>query len=149
MPATDKRHQEVIRKIKQIMKEVSTDLMVQKTMPVLKVPKVGSDNTIWSEEKRMLTIGDKTVAVSPDSTKKIPTFTQYLVMANAIRKLLDEEIVVNPTLAELCRTEFGFELPPLEAERIELEWDSGDPDGPPLRDRRPSQPRDRSGRMEP
>src|SRR5919108_5493420 len=91
MPA-DKRHQEVIKKIKLIMKDVSTDLMVQKTMPVLNVPKVGSDNTTWNEEKRMLTIGEKMVGVSPDSTKKIPTFTQYLVMANAVRKLLDEEM---------------------------------------------------------
>jgi DNA topoisomerase-6 subunit A len=92
VPATDKRHQEVIKEIKKIMKIVSTDLMVQKTMPVLNVPKVGSDNTAWNEEKKMLTIGDKTVNVSPDSTKKIPTFTQYLVMANAVRKLLDEEM---------------------------------------------------------
>jgi Zn finger protein HypA/HybF involved in hydrogenase expression len=49
----------------------------------------------------------------------------------------------------VCPACGGPGLPPLEAERIELEWDSGDPDGPPLRDRRPSQPRDRSGRMEP
>jgi len=92
MPATDKRHQDVIKKIKTIMKDVSADLMVQKTMPVLDIPKVCSDNTRWDEEKRMLTIGDKTVGISPDSTKKIPTFTQYLVMANAVRKLLDEEM---------------------------------------------------------
>lgn len=92
MPATDKRHQEVIKKIKLIMKDVSADLMVQKTMPVLNIPKVGSDNTAWDEKKRMLMIGDKMVGVSPDSTKKIPTFTQYLVMANAVRKLLDEEM---------------------------------------------------------
>src|ERR671915_85229 len=80
MPA-DKRHL-----------EVSTDLMVQKTMPVLNVPKVGYDNTVWSGKERMLTIGDKTVSISPDSTKKIPTFAQYLVMANAVRKLLNEEM---------------------------------------------------------
>jgi len=92
MPATDKRHQEVIKKIRLIMKDVSADLMVQKTMPVLNVPKVGSDNTRWDEEKRMLMIGEKMVGISPDSTKKIPTFTQYLVMANAVRKLLDEEM---------------------------------------------------------
>lgn len=92
MPATDKRHQEVIKKIKGIMKDVSADLMVQKAMPVLSVPKVGSDNTKWDPEKKMLTIGDKMVGVSPDSTKRIPTFTQYLVMANAVRKLLDEEM---------------------------------------------------------
>src|SRR5881296_77510 len=81
-----------MKKIKLIMKDVSTDLMVQKTMPVLNIPKVGYDNTVWSNEKRMLTIGDKIVGISPDSTKKIPTFTQYLVMANAVRKLLDEEM---------------------------------------------------------
>jgi DNA topoisomerase-6 subunit A len=40
----------------------------------------------------MLTIGYKKVQVSPDSIKKIPTFSQYLVMANAVRKLLDEEM---------------------------------------------------------
>lgn len=73
------------------MRDVSNDLM-QKTMPILDVPKVGYDNTIWSDEKRMLTIGNKMIQVSPDSTKKIPTFAQYLVMANAIRKLLDEEM---------------------------------------------------------
>jgi DNA topoisomerase-6 subunit A len=92
MPTTDKRHQEVIKKIKLIMKDVSSDLMVQKTMPVLNIPKVGSDNTAWDEKKRMLMIGEKMVGISPDSTKKIPTFTQYLVMANAVRKLLDEEM---------------------------------------------------------
>src|ERR687897_272712 len=91
MPA-DKRHLEVLKKIRLIMKDVSTDLMVQKTMPVLNVPKVGYDNTVWSGEERMLTIGDKTVSISPDSTKKIPTFAQYLVMANAVRKLLNEEM---------------------------------------------------------
>jgi DNA topoisomerase-6 subunit A len=74
------------------MRDVNDDLMVQKTMPVLDVPKVGYDNTIWSDEKRMLTIGNKMIQVRPDSTKKIPTFAQYLVMANAIRRLLDEEM---------------------------------------------------------
>jgi len=88
----DKRHQEVIKKIKLLMSDVAEDLMVERIMPVLDVPKVGYDNTVWSEQKRMLTIGGKTVQVSPDSTKKIPTFSQYLVMANAIRKLLDEEM---------------------------------------------------------
>ncbi len=91
MTAADKRHQEVTKKIKLIMRDVSDDLM-QKTMPILDVPKVGYDNTIWSDEKRMLTIGNKMIQVSPDSTKKIPTFAQYLVMANAIRRLLDEEM---------------------------------------------------------
>jgi DNA topoisomerase-6 subunit A len=92
LTTADKRHQEVIKKIKLIMRDVNDDLMVQKTMPVLDVPKVGYDNTIWSDEKRMLTIGNKMIQVSPDSTKKIPTFAQYLVMANAIRRLLDEEM---------------------------------------------------------
>jgi DNA topoisomerase-6 subunit A len=92
LTAADKRHQEVIKKIKLIMRDVNDDLMVQKTMPVLDVPKVGYDNTIWSDDKRMLTIGNKMIQVSPDSTKKIPTFAQYLVMANAIRRLLDEEM---------------------------------------------------------
>lgn len=92
MPISDKRHQEVVKKIKLIMKDVSEDLMAGKAMPVLDVPKVGYDNTVWSQEKRMLTIGEKTVNVSPDSTKKIPTFAQYLVMANAVRRLLDEEM---------------------------------------------------------
>jgi DNA topoisomerase VI subunit A len=91
LTASDKRHQEVTKKIKLIMRDVSDDLM-QKTMPILDVPKVGYDNTIWSDEKRMLTIGNKMIQVSPDSTKKIPTFAQYLVMANAIRRLLDEEM---------------------------------------------------------
>jgi DNA topoisomerase VI subunit A len=92
LTAADKRHLEVIKKIKLIMRDVNDDLMVQKTMPVLDVPKVGYDNTIWSDEKRMLTIGNKMIQVSPDSIKKIPTFAQYLVMANAIRRLLDEEM---------------------------------------------------------
>ena len=92
MPTRDKRHQEVIKKIQVIMKDVSNDIVEEKTMPVLNVPKVGYDNTVWSEQKRMLTIGEKTVGVSPDSTKKIPTFAQYLVMANAVRRLLDEEM---------------------------------------------------------
>jgi DNA topoisomerase-6 subunit A len=61
-------------------------------MPVLDVPKIGYDNTVWSDQKRMLTIGSKKVQISPDSIKKIPTFSQYLVMANAVRKLLDEEM---------------------------------------------------------
>src|ERR1044071_9306798 len=74
------------------MRDVSKDIITGEAMPSLDVPKVGYDNTIWSDEKRMLTIGEKTVRISPDSTKKIPTFAQYLVMANAIRKLLDEEM---------------------------------------------------------
>ncbi len=91
MPATDVRHQEVIKKIKVVMKDISKHILVER-MPILDLPKVGYDNTVWSEEKRMLTIGSKMVRVSPDSIKKIPTFSQYLVMANAVRKLLDEEM---------------------------------------------------------
>ena len=74
------------------MRDVSNDIITGKAMPVLDVPKVGYDNTVWSDQKRMLTIGNKKVQVSPDSTKKIPTFTQYIVMASAIRRLLDEEM---------------------------------------------------------
>ena len=48
----------------------------------------------------MLTIGSKKVQVSPDSIKKIPTFSQYLVMANAVRKLLDEEM--ESTIRGMC-----------------------------------------------
>jgi len=92
VPTKDQGHQDVTKKIKGIMKDVSTELLIDKTMPVLNVPKVGYDNTVWSKEKRMLTIGEKMVRISPDSTKKIPTFAQYLVMANAVRKLLDEEM---------------------------------------------------------
>jgi DNA topoisomerase VI subunit A len=91
MPARDKRHQEVIKKIKLVMRDISKNITVER-MPVLDVPKIGYDNTIWSEEKRMLTIGSKKAQVSPDSIKKIPTFSQYLVMANAVRKLLDDEM---------------------------------------------------------
>jgi len=78
--------------IKKMMKKISEDVIFQKQMPVLDLPKVGYDNTVWSNEKRMLTIGDKKIEVSPDSIKKIPTFAQYLVMANAIKKLLDEDM---------------------------------------------------------
>jgi DNA topoisomerase-6 subunit A len=73
------------------MKDISKNISIER-MPVIDVPKVGYDNTVWSEEKRMLTIGSKKMQVSPDSIKKIPTFSQYLVMANAVRKLLDEEM---------------------------------------------------------
>jgi DNA topoisomerase VI subunit A len=92
LTARDKRHQEVVKKIKLILRDVSKDLMVEKTMPVIDLPKIGYDNTIWSDQKRMLAIGNKKVQVSPDSTKKIPTFAQYVVMASAIRRLLDEEM---------------------------------------------------------
>src|SRR6478672_2622739 len=74
------------------MTDINNEIMTYQRMPVLVVPKIGYDNTVWSEEKKVLTIGTKTVQISPDSTKKIPTFSQYLVMANAVRRLLDEEM---------------------------------------------------------
>ena len=92
MPTRDKRHQEVITKIKSIMKIISDDVLLRQTMPAVELPKIGYDNTVWSDQKRMLTIGNKTVQVGPHSAKKIPTFSQYLVMANAVRRLLDEEM---------------------------------------------------------
>src|ERR671919_2109999 len=92
MTLKDKRHQEITNKIRKIMKNVGDDILVEGIMPSLEIPKVGYDNTVWSDEKRMLTIGEKTVQIGPNSSKKIPTFAQYLVMANAIRKLLDEEM---------------------------------------------------------
>src|SRR5687768_17628165 len=92
MTLKDKRHQEITNKIRNIMKNVGDDILVKGIMPSLEIPKVGYDNTVWSDEKRMLTIGEKTVQIGPNSSKKIPTFAQYLVMANAIRKLLDEEM---------------------------------------------------------
>ena len=88
MPARDKRHQEVIKKIKLMMTDISRDVLLEKILPVLDIIKVGYDNTVWSDEKRMLTIGTKTVQISPENTKKIPTFSQYIVMANAVRKLV-------------------------------------------------------------
>jgi len=78
--------------IKRIMRKISDDVIKQNQMPILDLPKIGYDNTVWSDEKRMLTTGDKKVEVSPDSVKKIPTFAQYLVMANAVKKLLDEDM---------------------------------------------------------
>ena len=74
------------------MKKISDDVIKQNQMPVLDLPKIGYDNTVWSNEKRMLTTGDKKIEVSPDSVKRIPTFAQYLVMANAVKKLLDEDM---------------------------------------------------------
>src|SRR4026208_1002355 len=92
MAPKDKRHREITNKIRKIMKNVGDDVLVEGIMPSLKIPKVGYDNTVWSDEKRMLTIGDKTVQIGPNSSKKIPTFAQYIVMASAIRRLLDEEM---------------------------------------------------------
>ncbi len=89
---SSEKKNEVILIIKKIMKKISEDVITQKQMPVLDLPKIGYDNTVWSDKKRMLTIGDKKIEVSPDSVKKIPTFAQYLVMANAIKKLLDEDM---------------------------------------------------------
>jgi DNA topoisomerase VI subunit A len=92
LSAKNKRHKEIIKKIQTLMKEISNDVLIGKKMPALEISKIGYDNTFWSEKKKMLTLGDKKVIVSPNSTKKIPTFSQYLVMANAIRKLVDEEM---------------------------------------------------------
>jgi DNA topoisomerase VI subunit A len=74
------------------MKDISKDLLINNKMPSIEISKLGYDNTFWSDKKKMLTIGEKKVIISPNSTKKIPTFSQYLVMANAIRKLIDEEM---------------------------------------------------------
>lgn len=86
------KKQEFITTIKRIMKNISDDVIKHNQMPILDLPKIGYDNTVWSNEKRMLTTGDKKIVVSPESVKKIPTFAQYLVMANAVKKLLDEEM---------------------------------------------------------
>ncbi|HEX5905239.1 MAG TPA: hypothetical protein VFY50_04260 [Candidatus Nitrosocosmicus sp.] len=86
------KKQEFISIIKRIMKKISDDVIKQNQMPVLDLPKIGYDNTVWSDKKRMLTTGDKKIEVSPDSVKRIPTFAQYLVMANAVKKLLDEDM---------------------------------------------------------
>lgn len=86
------KKQEFITTVKRIMKKISDDVIKQNQMPILDLPKIGYDNTVWSNEKRMLTTGEKKVEVSPDSVKRIPTFAQYLVMANAVKKLLDEDM---------------------------------------------------------
>jgi len=88
----NKRHKEIIKKIQNLMRDISNDLLINNKMPSLEISKLGSDNTFWSDKKKMLTIGEKKVIITPNSTKKIPTFSQYLVMANAIRKLIDEEM---------------------------------------------------------
>src|SRR5216117_2664974 len=80
MAPKDRRHKEIINKIRNIMKDVGDDILVEGIMPSLEIPKVGYDNTVWSDDKRMLTIGNKTVQIGPNSSKKIPTFAQYLVM---------------------------------------------------------------------
>ncbi|MDQ3083559.1 MAG: hypothetical protein M3Q77_01940 [Thermoproteota archaeon] len=86
------KKQEFVTIIKRIMRKISDDVIKQNQMPILDLPKIGYDNTVWSDEKRMLTTGDKKIEVSPDSVKKIPTFAQYLVMSNAVKKLLDEDM---------------------------------------------------------
>ena len=88
----NKRHKEIIKKIQNLMREISNDILISNKMPSLEISKLGYDNTFWSDKKKMLTIGEKKVLISPNSTKKIPTFSQYLVMANAIRNLIDEEM---------------------------------------------------------
>jgi DNA topoisomerase VI subunit A len=92
LSTNNKRHKEIIKKIQNLMKDISKDLLINNKMPSLEISKLGYDNTFWSDKKKMLTIGEKKVIISPNSTKKIPTFSQYLVMANAIRKLIDEEM---------------------------------------------------------
>ncbi|HET7644009.1 MAG TPA: hypothetical protein VFK40_10915 [Nitrososphaeraceae archaeon] len=92
MPTKNKRHQATIKKIQNLMTDISKDLLINNKMPSLEISKLGYDNTFWSDKKKMLTIGEKKVVITPNSTKKIPTFSQYLVMANAIRKLIDEEM---------------------------------------------------------
>ena len=88
----NKRHKEIIKKIQNLMIAISNDLLINNKIPSLEISKLGYDNTFWSDKKKMLTIGEKKVIITPNSTKKIPTFSQYLVMANAIRKLIDEEM---------------------------------------------------------
>src|SRR5215217_2547239 len=88
----NKKHKEIIKKIQNLMRDISNDLLINNKMPSLEISKLGSDNTFWSDKKKMLTMGEKKVIITPNSTKKIPTFAQYLVMANAIRKLIDEEM---------------------------------------------------------
>ena len=88
----NKRHKEIVKKIQNLMMTISNDLLINNKIPSLEISKLGYDNTFWSDKKKMLTIGEKKVIISPNSTKKIPTFSQYLVMANAIRKLIDEEM---------------------------------------------------------
>ncbi|HEX7258099.1 MAG TPA: hypothetical protein VF242_08560 [Nitrososphaeraceae archaeon] len=92
MSTKNKRHKEIIKKIQNLMIAISNDLLINNKIPSLEISKLGYDNTFWSDKKKMLTIGEKKVIISPNSTKKIPTFSQYLVMANAIRKLIDEEM---------------------------------------------------------
>jgi DNA topoisomerase VI subunit A len=86
------KKREFVTIIKRIMRKISDDVIKQNQMPILDLPKIGYDNTVWSDEKRMLTTGEKKIEVSPDSVKKIPTFAQYLVMANAVKKLIDEDM---------------------------------------------------------
>ena len=101
---SSEKKNEFILIIKKMMKKISEDVIIQKQMPILDLPKVGYDNTVWSNEKRMLTIGDKKIEVSPDSIKRIPTFAQYLVMANAIKKLLDEDMESTYKRNGLCHS---------------------------------------------
>ena len=70
MALKDKRHQEITNKIRKIMKNVGDDILVEGIMPSLEIPKVGYDNTVWSDEKRMLTIGEKTIQVGPNKLKR-------------------------------------------------------------------------------
>jgi DNA topoisomerase-6 subunit A len=78
MAAIDKRHKETIGKIKLIMKDICKDVLSEKKMPSLDITKIGYDNTVWSEEKRMLTIGTKTVHIVLIPPKKSQPFHNTL-----------------------------------------------------------------------
>ena len=80
MPTIDNRHKEVIKKIKLIVLQGMSAMTLSSvgTMPVLDVPKVGYDNTIWSEEKKMLTIGEKQVQISPTGARRSQLFPNTL-----------------------------------------------------------------------
>lgn len=54
MAPKDKRHQEITNKIRKIMKNVGDEVLVEGVMPSLEIPKVGYDNTVWSDEKGCL-----------------------------------------------------------------------------------------------
>ena len=56
MSGMDKRHKETIKKIRLIMKAICNDVLSGKKMPSFDITKIGYDNTVWSEEKRLLPI---------------------------------------------------------------------------------------------
>jgi DNA topoisomerase-6 subunit A len=53
------KKREFVTIIKRIMRKISDDVIKQNQMPILDLPKIGYDNTVWSDEKRMLTTGEK------------------------------------------------------------------------------------------